>query len=151
MTRLTGSDAMEKKDPIVFVEIRGVSNHMYYLLFSSCFNVDNMFHWAYIVFFSRITCLFGQNFGGQNFRKSDLLPKILSAENFYPPKILSAEIFCPLKSKTCQINTNLMLKTYFPFLWIVWGNKKQMKKFRRTKRLKYRLGAEKFVRRTFVR
>ena len=33
-----------------------------------------------------------QNFGGQKCRKSGLLPKILSAENFCPPKILSAEI-----------------------------------------------------------
>ena len=47
--------------------------------------------------------LIGQNFGGQNCRESDLLPKILSAEKFCPPKMLSAEIFCPLKSKECQI------------------------------------------------
>ena len=56
--------------------------------------------------------LIGQNFGGKNCRKSDLLPKILSAKKFSPPKILSGEIFCPLKSKTCLINTNLML-SYF--------------------------------------
>ena len=48
--------------------------------------------------FAGLAYLIGQNFGGQNFRKSDLLPKILSAEKFGPPKILSAEIFCPLKS-----------------------------------------------------
>ena len=47
--------------------------------------------------------LIGQNFGGQNCRKSVLLPKILST-----PNIFSAEIFCLLKSKTRQINTNLM-------------------------------------------
>ena len=52
-------------------------------------------------------------FGEQNCRKSDLMPKILSVENFCPPKVLSAEIFCPLKSKTCKINKNLMLKHIF--------------------------------------
>ena len=57
--------------------------------------------------------LIGQNFGGQNCRKFDWLPKILSAEKFCPPKILSAEMFCPLKSKTCQIDKNLMLKHVF--------------------------------------
>ena len=36
--------------------------------------------------------LIGQNFGGQNCQKSNLLPKILSAEKFCPPKSLSAEI-----------------------------------------------------------
>ena len=53
--------------------------------------------------------------GGQNCRKYDLLPKILSAEKFCPPKILSAEIFCPLKFKICQMNTNLILNFFFPF------------------------------------
>ena len=41
----------------------------------------------------RVRYLIGQNFGGQNCRKSDLLPKILSAENFVRRKILSAENF----------------------------------------------------------
>ena len=45
--------------------------------------------------------LIGQNFGGQNCRKYDLLPKILSAE-----------IFCPLKISTCLINVKLMLKHF---------------------------------------
>ena len=62
---------------------------------------------------SKTIYLIGQNFGGQSCRKSDCLPKILSAEKFCTPKVLSAEIFCPLKSKTCQISTNLMLKHIF--------------------------------------
>ena len=45
------------------------------------------------VFVVLIEYLFGLNFGGQNCRKSDWLPKILSAE-----------IFCQQKFKTCQIN-----------------------------------------------
>ena len=69
--------------------------------------------WAISRFTTKSDYLIGQNFGGQNCRKSDMLPKILSGENFCLPKIFSAEIFCPLKSKTCQINTNLMLKHIF--------------------------------------
>ena len=64
--------------------------------------------------------LIGQNFGGQNCRKFDEVPKFLSAENFCPPKICppnylfsiqksdkSAEfwgwcrIFCPRKNFVC--------------------------------------------------
>ena len=40
--------------------------------------------------FVRRKC-FWMTFGGQNCRNFDLVPKILSAENFCPPKILSAE------------------------------------------------------------
>ena len=57
--------------------------------------------------------LIGQNFGGQNCPKSDLLPKVLSATKFCPPKSFVRRKFCPMKSKTCLINTNLMFKHIF--------------------------------------
>ena len=72
-------------------------------------------HW--MIPHRKLNYLIGQNFGGQNCRNSDWLPKILSAEKFCLPKIFSAEKFCPLKYKTCQINTHFILK--HSFLWIV--------------------------------
>ena len=74
---------------------------------------------------ARIPYRTGQNFGGQNRRKSDLLPKTLSAE------IL-----------TCQIKENLYVITYF--VWIVWGIKKPMKKIWSDKTAKISTWCHKF-------
>ena len=60
--------------------------------------------------------LIGQNFGGQKCQKSDLLPKILSAENFSPPKILSAEI---LSDKVYELE--ICKSIYKQFTYKIFG------------------------------
>ena len=51
---------------------------------------------------TQLVYLIGQNFGGQNFRNFEFVPKILSAEKFCPPKILSAKM---LSNKVIKVVT----------------------------------------------